>query len=322
MFSPQSLISPPKKPTTITDLPPELITSIYEQLTEPSSITALNSTCRKHYQIWRSNAASISSAVIYRRIFSFPLALELLHIQEQVRDVNFTTNPPPTDRLLQIQQEARDAVLRDEKCAFEGASFSNGEYSTILARNEALISNAKKAMTACNARKWGMFPEGAAVRDEWKDEHWEAYSGGASSEALTDPFYRVRILAALGSNEAMEERLISRVEEVDFEMMMAVVAYLVLHCPDNDKLYLGVSHGVTAGDRVRANKPQSGCRLDADWAKAFLKVSEAAGDLRMVNCLRNISWGCQGNCSASVALQWRWAAAGRMWDFACFLMEK
>lgn len=71
MSSPQAAVPLPRNPTTIADLPPELITSIYKHLDKPSSITALNSTCRKHYLTWQLNAASISSAVIYDKISGF-----------------------------------------------------------------------------------------------------------------------------------------------------------------------------------------------------------------------------------------------------------
>lgn len=126
-FSPQAPHFQSKKTKTITDLPPELITSIYKHLDKPSSIAALSSTCRKNYLIWQSDAASISSAVIYDNISSFSTALELLYVQEKTRDLDFTANPPSTDRLLEIQQEARNAVLRDEKGGYRGASLSGGE---------------------------------------------------------------------------------------------------------------------------------------------------------------------------------------------------
>ena len=264
MSSVQSLNIPSKKSTKTTDLPPELITSIYKHLDKPSSITALDSTCRKHYLIWQLNPAYISSAVIYDKISSFPLALELLNVQEKVRIVDFTTYPPPTDHLLASQQEARDAVLKDGKGAYRGASLNSDDYSTILTRTRALVSNAKKADHVAKLHTWGVCPKGIVSPE---------YARGLSCENFTSAFYGVWILTALGLGKAMDERLDSIIGD-ELRNMMAVVPFLVRDCLDNDKLYLGASHRlkVKCIGRVSGMKPNSRCQFDADWVKAFLRI--------------------------------------------------
>ena len=64
--------------------------------------------------------------------------------------------------------------------------------------------------------------------------------------------------------------------------MSGMVYYLVYHCPDNDKIYLGVSH------RVRTNRLD--CQLDADWTKAFIRISGAVGALEVGYHLRSTPW--------------------------------
>ena len=289
MSSAQSPKSLSNKPTTITDLPPELITSIYKHLDRPSSITALNSTCRRHYLVWQLNSASISSAVIYDKISRFPLALELLNVQEKVRMVDFTAYPPPTDHLLALQQEARDAVLEDEKGAYRGASLNNEDYSTILTRTRALVSNAKKADHVAKLHIWGVCANGIL-----SPKHGSRLSCGN----FTSAFYGVWILTTLGSGKAMDERL-DLINGDELGNMMPVVRFLVRDCPDNVKIYLGVSHRVKVKCIGRASgmKAKSKCQFDADWVKAFLRISEKVGDARMVNEMRSTPWGCHGDCS-------------------------
>ncbi|CAF9937433.1 MAG: hypothetical protein ALECFALPRED_007249 [Alectoria fallacina] len=199
MSSPQAPFLSIKNQSAITDLPPELITSIYKHLDKPSSIIALNSTCRGHYLIWQSNAASISSAVIYDKIPSFSTALELLYVQENIRSVHFTTNPPPTNHLFEIQQEARGAVSRDQKGGYRGSSLSDKDHRTILVRNKTLISNAKNANHVNKLHDWGLFPNGILAQ-EMRNDWWLSY------EKSIPAFYLVWMLTTLGLGKAMDNK--------------------------------------------------------------------------------------------------------------------
>lgn len=79
----------------------------------------------------------------------------------------------------------------------------------------------------------------------------------------------------------MEERLKSITGD-PLENMVIVVMYLIRDGPDSDVLYLGVSHRseFSDGDTVAlfggGFKRVKMCEFDADWQKAFLKVSEAS----------------------------------------------
>ena len=217
--------------TTFTDLPPEIITNIYKNLDSPSSITALNSTSRQNYFIWKLNPTSISSAVIYNRISNFSTALELLYLQEKIRNVDFTSDRPPTDRLSEIQQEARDELSRDGKGGYQGASLNNGEYSTLLARNQALISNAKKAEHIGRVYT-SLPPEWMPPSDPCTDRH-------KKHENFILAYYRVWILATLGDEETIDERLKSIAED-EADSMTEVMAVLLDDLPEVDRVYLGV----------------------------------------------------------------------------------
>lgn len=138
MSSPQTPVSSSKKPTTIIDLHPELITSIYKHLDKPSSITALNSTSHRHYLIWQSNAASISSTVIYDKIPSFSTTLELLHTQEKIRGIDFTTKPSAH------QSSSRDPTRGSRR----GAERSKGRLSRFLLERQGPPFNSRPEQSA------------------------------------------------------------------------------------------------------------------------------------------------------------------------------
>ena len=241
--------------TTITDLPLEIITNIYKHLDGPSSIAALNSTSSQMNLIWKFSTTSISSAVIYNKISNFSTALELLYLQEKIRNVDF-----PSDRLSEIQQEARDALSRDEKRGYLGASLNNGEYSTILARNQALISNAKIAEhigRECMSRV-----------SRWTTETGERMDRRKRHEEFILAYYSIWILATLRSEEAMEERLKSITGTLVFQM--AVVRMVLRYdLPENERVYLGASRPTTGF--------QGGnhwCTFEPSWEKALRLVSE------------------------------------------------
>ena len=245
----------------ITDLPLEIITNIYKNLDGPSSITALNSTSSQMNLIWKFSTSSISSAVIYKKISNFSTALELFYLQEKIRNVDFSSKRPPTDRLSEIQQEARDALSRDEKAGYLGASLNNGEYSTILARNQALISNAKKAEHVgrlCTSHV-----------SQWTTETGERTDRRKLHEDFILAYYGIWILATLRSEEAMKERLKSITGHL-VDNMAVVMMILADNLPENERFYLGISRPTTG-----LHGGYYMCTFEASWAKAHCKVSEA-----------------------------------------------
>ena len=256
------------------DLPSEIITSIYKHLDTPSSITALSSTCHKHHIIWKTNAASISRAVIYDNFPNFSLALELLENQEKVQGIDFTTAVPPTGRLQEIQQEARDAVSRYQTEGYRGVSLSNGDYTTTLVRNQALISIAEKAGRVGESYTQGFYP----------NANLSELNKGMSCESFISAFYRIWILATLRSGEAMKERVKS-IESGELKHMMALVPSLVIDCSDSEMIHLGIGHGsLTSSMEYTMIKdgelvviPRVKPKIVPSWATAMLVISEAHG---------------------------------------------
>ena len=116
-------------------------------------------------------------------------------------------------------------------------------------------------------------------------------------EEFISTFYGVWILSTLVLGKAREERLDSIGRE-DLIHTMAVAQALVHDCPDNDKIYLGVSHRL----RVMGSKPVSRCQFDASWVKANLKIGEAYGGVFgscLVHEMGTIPCGCKQSCSMS-----------------------
>ena len=206
--------------------------------------------------------------MIYDKIPGFSTALELFHVQQRVR---MSSNPPSTDRLVEIQQEAREEVMRDQKGRYPGASLSDGLHSTTLVANIFFRSNAKKALQAYKVYKWGIFPGGVVEPMYGEDDD-------LSAEDFTSAFYRIWILKMLVSREgkqmrvgAVDERLRS-IQGKDLEDMWTVVRWLTEDCPDNDRIYLGVSF-----PRNLEGRDIKWCYLDAFWAAALMAFCEAEG---------------------------------------------
>ena len=177
-------------------------------------------------------------------------------------NVDFTSDRPPTGRLSEIQREVRHALSRDEKGGYLGASLNNDEYSTILARNQALISNAKKAEHVgrmCISRK-----------SQWPTETGERMDSPKLHEESILAYYSIWILATLRSEEAMEERSKS-IPGTLVDQMATVMMVLVHDLSENERFYLGVSHPITG-----LHGGFFMCALEASWEKALRKVGEVS----------------------------------------------
>ena len=261
-FVPLKHLSTMSERTTFTDLPLEIITNIYMNLDDPSSITALNSTSRQNNLIWKFSTRSISRAVMYNSISNFSTVLELLYLRENIRNVDFTnicnvdftSDHAPTDRLLEIQQEAWNALSRDEKGSYLGVSLNNGGYSTVLARNQALISNAKKAehiARLCTSR----MSQGTTEIGERMDKR-------KLHEDFILAYYSIWILETLRTEKAMEERLQSMTETLTDHM--AVVRTVLLNdLSEDERVSLGVLRRFTG---------LHGHHMKASWSEALRMV--------------------------------------------------
>ena len=98
----------------------ELVLEIFELLPDHHAVAALNSTSRKFYLIWRSNAAAISDAVLPRVIACYDSAEELFRFQ-RAQEREPETEEPETN-----EQKPDEATAR---------------YRGILKRNNRLIAN-------------------------------------------------------------------------------------------------------------------------------------------------------------------------------------
>lgn len=101
---------------SLSDLPSELVLGIYETFDDHHTITALNLTSRKFYDIWRLNTATITKAVLPRAIDCFDLAQELLVVQGRSPDGG--------------QAGTREAMLERSKHLLKNAAVALNDYTS------------------------------------------------------------------------------------------------------------------------------------------------------------------------------------------------
>ena len=106
----------------------ELIVWIFQFLPKSRDVAALNCTSRKFYQIWRSNAALISEAVLPRSFDSYADAEELVRLQ--------------TAQAQEWEAEGSETDLPE----LDEASYA---YLEVLKRNIRFASNASLISKEC-----------------------------------------------------------------------------------------------------------------------------------------------------------------------------
>ena len=135
------------QPTSIKNLPPEIILQLYCHLHSPYEIAALNSTSQMYNCIWRRNAASISGAVLSRSIKCYNSALELFETEERFKQIFAIVLPQPAilKRMRMAQKQAQDIVrqgCRIDRCDHMS---SHETHQGVLWRNTRLLFAARQA---------------------------------------------------------------------------------------------------------------------------------------------------------------------------------
>lgn len=292
-----ALLHPHEEPKTIKDLPPEIILQIYRRLDSPSEITTLNSTSRMYYWIWRTNAPSISGAVVPRSIDCYRSALELFEVEERVKQIHCIILPQSAvlKRTRVAQQQARDVVRQGRGNECYNHTSKNVLYHGVLDRNNELLSAARNA---------------SCLRD--LIEKRVIYSGGSlddldrqiaqPSRDILVAYYELMILIRLRILKAMNVRLTSMCKD-KIRKMLYVATYIVCHCPDKDKIRLGISRKVAlcvvpgswaTDDLDMTFRPR--CHVIVSARRAFFAIADAMGEARIPDYLLDNRSGCHGDC--------------------------
>lgn len=172
----------------------EVVVRIFVLLPSCRAVAALNCTSRKFYQIWLSNAAAISNAVLSRTIDCYADAEELVQFQtvrEREKEAkDWKTDKPETD-------EATDA------------------YQKILKRNQRFTANASMVSKECthlrvkaNSRFYQGLkaPDGEKLRREY-------------SRYLTHIRYRIHSIVALSNDQVAQDEYLEATSLDDLENM-------------------------------------------------------------------------------------------------------
>lgn len=297
-LSPVALSHPSKEPKRFTDLPSEMILRIYRYVDSSSEITALNSTSRMCYWIWRVNTASISRAVLSRSIDCYNSARELFEVEERVKQIHCITisRDATLKRVRVAQKEAREVVQQGRRNDLWDHISSDARYRGTLYRNGRLLSAAK-----------------AASHLLWLIENKVVYIAGTSpdgfnrqaapsSQDVIIAYHELMILVHLKELTAMDDRLKTMCKR-RIRKMLYVATYLVCDCPDKDKILLGISR--TTNLRVIPwgwiidnwdweFRPR--CKMIVPARRAFFAVADAIGEARIPDHILENRSGCHGNC--------------------------
>lgn len=291
-----ALLDPNKEPTTITDLPAEIKLQIYRYLDSSLEITAMNSTSRMLNWIWRINAASISSAVLSRSIEYYGSALELFEVEERVKQIHCIILPQSAvlKRVRVAQKQARDIVrqgCRNNRCDHTS---SDVLYRGVLYRNDQLLSAAKDASYVLGLIENRVVYSGGSSPDDFDSQI------ARPSQTTIVAYHQLIILIRLRLLEAMQARL-KTMGKKEIRRMLHVATYFVYHCPDKDKIRLGISRKIAL-----RNLPWVIDGLDLDFIpkchvtvqarRAFFAIANAVGDAHIPNHLLNNRSGCRGDC--------------------------
>ena len=291
---------PNEEPKTITDLPAEIILQIYGCLDSPSEIAALNSTSQMYNWIWRKNTASISSAVLSRSINCYNSALEQFEVEERVKQVYCLIIPQSAvvKRMRIALRQARDAI-RQGRCNDRWDHISSDAlYRGVLYRNRELLSAARDASYLLGLIENGAVHSGGSLDD------FDPQIAPPSQE-ITVAYHELIILIRLRLLKAMKARL-KTMCRTKLRKMLYVATYLLCHCPDKDKIRLGISRKVTlrvfpcnwAIDDWELNF-RPGCHVIVHARRAFFAIADAVGEARIPDYLLENRSGCHGDCEDS-----------------------
>ena len=288
-----------KESKTITDLPSEMILRIYGLLDSASEIIALNITSQTCYWIWRTNAPSISKAVLSRSIAGYSSALELFEVEERVKQIHCIMIPHFTilKRVRVAQREAREAVQKRRPDIRWDHTSKDAFYLGILQRNERLLSAAKDA---CHLLK---LIENKVVCSGGTSSNSVDSEVTPSSHDIIIAYHELIILIRLRSLKAMRDRL-SNMCKRKIRKMLYVATYIVCDCPDKDKIRLGISRHATLRiiswswvlenwDLISGPR----CQMLVCARRACFAVADAVGEARIPDHLVENKSGCHGDCT-------------------------
>ena len=293
-----ALSHPSNEPKGFTDLPSEMILRIYRYLDSSLEITALSSTSRMYYWIWRMNTASISGAVLSRSIDCYNSALELFEVEERVKQIFCIVNSRDATlkRVRVAQKEAREVVQQGRRNNLWDHISSDALYRGILYRNGWLLSAAKDASHLLGLIENKVVYVGGSSPDGFDRQ------AAPSSQDIIIVYYELMILIRLRYLEAMEDRLKTMCKR-KVRKMLYVATYLVCDCPDKDKIRLHISYtitlrfvpwGWTIDDWDLEFRPR--CNMIVPARRAFFAVADAVGEARIPDHIFENRSGCHGDC--------------------------
>ena len=288
------LDDPDEKPKTITDLPAEIILQIYGQLDSPSEIAALNITSRTYNWIWRMNIASISNAVLSRSIDCYDSALELFEVEERVKQVHCIMLPHSTTvkRVRIALRQARDAIRQRRSNDRWDHISSDVHHRRVLYRNGELLSSARDASYLL-----GLIEKRAVHRGGSLDDFDRKVA--PSSQDIIVAYHELIILIRLRVLKAMNARLETMCRKTILKML-CVATYLLYHCPDKDKIRLGISRKATLrvlpwiDDWDLTFRPR--CHIIVQARRAFFAVADAVREDGISDYILDNRSGCHGDC--------------------------
>ena len=282
---------------TIIDLPAEIVLQIYKHLDSHSGIAALNTTSRMYNWIWRTNTASISSAVLSRSIDCYNSALERFEVEERVKQVHCITLPhSAVVKCVRIAlRQARDAIRQGRSNDRWDYTSRDVHYRGVLYRNRELLSAARDASYLLGLIRNRVVHSGGSLDDFDRQI-------APSSQDIIVAYHELIILVRLRILKAMKARLKTTCRK-KIRKMLYVATYLLCYCPDKEKLRLGISRKATLrvlpwiDDWDLTFRPR--CHVIVHARRAFFAIADAVGEARIPDYILDNRSGCHGDCEDS-----------------------
>ena len=280
-------ISDPER-VGMTDLPPEIILQIYNNLPTASSITALNRTSHYLYNIWIKDASSISATVLSNTIPHFDNVLEVVELypRKEEENIEWDAWTDADDYLTNVQKRARQLVASARERGYQEPSSSHVSLREVWKKNGKILRTARMAAKACTMYQKAAEDEGTMV--------------GADPDKLTvrgeilDAYYEIWKVTLLGWYDIkmqllealMDTVLLDRLEalsQTTIKAMVSVTRFLIFDCSHDDRCSLKISHAYELPGQYRDDLVR---KIRGVWANAFLAIRYISEDATLAE-----AWG-------------------------------
>ena len=199
-------------------------------------------------------------------------------------------------RVRVAQNQARDVVRQGRRSDLCQSTSKHVLHLNVLYRNGELVSAARNASHLAGLIENKVVCRGGTLLEDFEGQN------ALPRKDIIDAYYELMILIRLRNLKAMNARLKTMYKE-KIRMMLHLATYLVCHCPDKDKIRLGISYkpavrfipwSWTIDNWDDSLTPR--CHVRVHARRAFFAVADTVGEGRVPDYLLDNPSGCHRDC--------------------------